>query len=404
MQTRIHADFAELPGISAADAILRSCVHCGFCNATCPTYLELGDERDGPRGRIYLIKQLLEGSEVTQQTQLHLDRCLTCRSCETTCPSGVQYGKLADFGRGIIETKIARPWRARMLRRLLRLIVPYRARFAAVLGIGRVLRPLLPTALGRKIPGKQASGARPRRKHARVMLVLEGCAQAAATPKTNAATARVLDGLGIELTAAPAAGCCGALSYHLGEHAEGLQFMRRNIDAWWPMIEQGAEAIVMTASGCGVTVKDYGELLQHDPDYAEKAARVAELSKDLSEILINEDLSAIHAPSANGKVAVHCPCTLQHGQRLEGVVEQILHAAGIELADTSEPHLCCGSAGSYSILQPELSATLKANKLGALTRDHPAVIVTANIGCQLHLQTDAEIPVRHWIELLDRVV
>lgn len=401
MQTKIAPEFAALPGIAEADAILRSCVHCGFCNATCPTYLELGDERDGPRGRIYLLKQLLEGGDVTRQTQLHLDRCLTCRNCETTCPSGVRYGRLADFGRGLLEAKIERPRRERLLRWLLRVIVPYRQRFGLLLGIGRVLRPLLPGALRCKVPVGQTPGARPDNTHARVMLVLEGCAQAAATPKTNAAAARVLDKLGIQLVSAAAAGCCGALSYHLGEHDDGLAFMRRNIDAWWPAIERGAEAIVMTASGCGVTVKEYGALLRHEADYADKAARVSELAKDLTEILVNQDLSILGKTMPAGKVAVHCPCTLQHGQGLPNALEQILHRAGIELADTRDAHLCCGSAGSYSILQPKLSAKLKSNKLAALTHDAPTAIVTANIGCQLHLQTEAQIPVQHWIELLD---
>lgn len=400
MQTEIHERFASVSGIDEADRILRTCVHCGFCNATCPTYLELGDERDGPRGRIYLIKQLLEGGPVSRQTQTHLDRCLTCRNCETTCPSGVEYGKLADFGRALVEREVARPLGERLKRWLLTQIVPYPRRFARALGTARALRPLLPAALRAKLPARQRAEAYTPRNHARVMLVLSGCAQAAATPLTNVVAARVLDKLGITLVAAENAGCCGALSYHIGAHADGLAFMRRNIDAWWPAIEQGAEAIVACASGCGITIKDYGRALCDDPDYAEKAARVSALAKDIGEVLGGEDLSPLCATEPGKRVAFHCPCTLQHGQQLAGTVERVLERLGYSLTFVPNAHLCCGSAGSYSLLQPELSNALKAKKLTALAHDDPDIVVTANVGCQLHLDDPAGRRVRHWLELV----
>jgi len=400
MQTRIHPKYQGRADVQEAEEILRACVHCGFCTATCPTYQELGDERDGPRGRIYLIKQLLETGEITEASQTHLDRCLTCRSCETTCPSGVRYGALADIGRGIMEEQLPRPVLARITRWALRKLLPFPGRFGALLRLGQLFRPLMPTSLKAKVPPRQRKAPWPASAHPRRMLTLAGCVQAAATPNTNAAAARVLDRLGISLAEAPDAGCCGAATYHLAAHEEGLNFMRRNIDAWWPAIETGAEAIVISASGCGATVKEYGHLLRHDPVYAEKAARVSALTRDLSEVLLAEDLSVL-GPASQPKTAVHCPCTLQHALKLQGAVETVLRRAGVELARTMDNHLCCGSAGTYSILQPELSRKLLDNKLQALTGDGPEQIVTANIGCQLHLESKAAIPVRHWIELLD---
>ncbi len=401
MQTQIDPKYQDHPDIAEADAILRTCVHCGFCNATCPTYQELGDERDGPRGRIYLIKQMLETGQISELSQTHLDRCLTCRSCETTCPSGVRYGRLIDIGRGIMDNQLERPQGQRLLRWLLRHIVAYPARLKPLLRLGQLFRPLLPPALGAKVPRLQPAGVWPRGEHKRKMIALGGCAQEAATPDTNAAAARVLDRLGITLTQAPEAGCCGALSYHLSAHDEGLDFMRRNIDAWWPAIEAGAEAIVISASGCGTMVKDYGELLRDDPAYADKARRVSELAKDLSEVLAGENLESLALKDKGKRTAVHCPCTLQHGLKLGGQVEAILTRAGIPLTQTRDGHLCCGSAGTYSVLQPEMSQRLLANKVEALTFDAPEQIVTANIGCQLHLGSKAPVQVRHWIELLD---
>jgi len=400
MQTRLTSAYRDTPEGQEADTILRSCVHCGFCTATCPTYQLLGDELDGPRGRIYLIKQVLEGQQVTSKTRQHLDRCLTCRSCETTCPSGVRYGRLADIGREIVERKVPRGLLESAQRYLLRQIIPYPRRLSPLLRIGQWLRPLLPGAVQRKVPAPQAREAWPAQAHPRRMLVLAGCAQSVATPQTNTAAARVLDKLGIELIEASGSGCCGAVSHHLSAAAEGQDFMRRNIDAWWPYIEQGVEAIVITASGCGAVVKDYGELLKQDPDYADKAKRVSELAIDISEVLQKASLPRVKRGAARLKVAFHSPCTLQHGQKLNGVVESILIKAGFELTGVADPHLCCGSAGTYSILQPQLSRQLLENKVSALQQGEPDVIATANIGCQLHLATRADKPVRHWVELL----
>jgi glycolate oxidase iron-sulfur subunit len=400
MQTSLLDKYKSTPEGLEAEEILRSCVHCGFCTATCPTYQQLGDELDGPRGRIYLIKQMLEGKEVSSKTQSHLDRCLTCRSCETTCPSGVRYGRLVDIGRHIVEQQVDRGFRQNFLRNMLRKVIPYKRRFGSLLKLGQIMKPLLPQSLGRKVPDRQTAQSWPDRQHPRRMLVLDGCAQAAATPNTNAATAQVLDRLGVQLIRASGAGCCGAVSQHLSAQDEALDFMRRNIDAWWPYIEAGAEAIVMTASGCGVMVKDYGELLKDDVRYADKARRVAELTRDISEILSQEDLSVFRGQGPRARVAFHAPCTLQHGQKITGVVEKILESAGYQLTQVNDSHLCCGSAGTYSILQPELSQRLLADKLRSLDQGDPDYIATANVGCQLHMSTRANIPVKHWIELL----
>lgn len=402
MQTSLTEQFKATAEGQEAESILRACVHCGFCTATCPTYQLLGDELDGPRGRIYLIKQVLEGEEISAKTQTHLDRCLTCRSCETTCPSGVRYGRLIDIGRHIVEQQVPRPLAERVMRRTLRAIVPFRQRFATLVKLGRAFAPLLPQRLRQKIPPLPAGSAWPTTAHARKMLVLDGCVQPVTAPNTNAAAARVFDRLGIQLIRAAGAGCCGAVSQHLAAPVEAADFIRRNIDAWWPHVEAGAEAIVMTASGCGTLVKDYGELLKHDPRYAIKAAEIARLTKDLSEILAKEDLSRLkNGADAATKVAYHAPCSLQHGQKINGGVEKILGAAGYELTPVTDSHLCCGSAGTYSILQPELSQQLLANKLQALGTGRPDCIVTANIGCQMHLASKAGVPVKHWIELLD---
>ncbi|MFC4258456.1 glycolate oxidase subunit GlcF [Marinobacter lacisalsi] len=401
MQTNLVQEFAAQPEGQEAEAILRSCVHCGFCTATCPTYQELGDERDGPRGRIYLMKMFLEGQETTGKTREHLDRCLSCRACETTCPSGVQYGRLLDISRGLMEERQERPLRERWLRQGLIRVLPHRRLFGILLRLGQLSRPLVPGALRRKIPRRRQARPWPTGSHDRKVLALAGCVQPSATPNTNAAAARVLDRLGITLMEAPQAGCCGAVSYHLGEHEDGLAYMRRNIDAWWPAIESGAEALVMTASGCGAMVQDYGHLLKDDPAYADKARTVSELTMDLGAFLLEQDLGKLGGREGQGRVAFHCPCTLQHAMQQSGVVEQVLAKAGVDLADTTDKHLCCGSAGTYSVLQPELSQRLLTNKLAALTVDHPDEIVTANAGCQLHLESRSPVPVRHWIELLD---
>ncbi|MCG6867162.1 MAG: glycolate oxidase subunit GlcF [Gammaproteobacteria bacterium] len=401
MQTQISSPFRDTPQGREADSILRSCVHCGFCTATCPTYQLLGDELDGPRGRIYLIKQMFEGQPVTRKTRQHLDRCLTCRSCETTCPSGVRYGRLLDLGRERIETAAPRNPLSRAQRFMLRKLFPYPARVAPLLRLARMLAPVLPAGLRRQVPEPQPDLERIVHPHPRRMLVLEGCVQSVATPRTNAAAARILDRLGIQLDSTPQAGCCGAVSHHLSATEEALGFFRRNIDAWWPHVEQGAEAIVITASGCGTVVKEYGSLLKHDPVYRDKANRISELAMDIAEVLNKEGLPTQRTVSDGQRVAFHSPCTLQHGQQLNGVVEDILQRAGFTLTAVPDAHLCCGSAGTYSILQPELSARLRANKLRALEGDTPEAIATANVGCQMHLASESTVPVRHWIELVD---
>ena len=401
MQTALAEFIRDNARGREADGILRACVHCGFCNATCPTYQLLGDELDGPRGRIYLIKQMLEGAAVTRHTLAHLDRCLTCRNCETTCPSGVQYHSLLDIGRDVAERRVRRSAPDRFMRRMLRAVIPYPARFTPLLRLGQLFRPLMPRFLRRSVPPRRIAGAWPEARHARKMLVLEGCAQPAIAPDINAAAARVLDRLGISLIAARGAGCCGAASHHTSGVEQGLDFARSNIDAWWPHIEDGCEAIVMTASGCGVHVKDYGRLLRDEPAYAAEARQVSGMTKDISEILANEDLSKLKAGVKPGpKVAFHSPCSLQHGQRLGGAVEKILRATGFTLTAVPDGHLCCGSAGTYSILQRDLAQRLRHNKVRALESGRPDVIATANVGCLAHIQAGTELPVKHWIELL----
>ena len=407
MQTRLADFIRDTPEGREADAILRKCVHCGFCNATCPTYELLGDELDGPRGRIYLIKQALEGSEITAQTQLHLDRCLTCRACETTCPSGVEYGRLADIGRKVVEERVPRsPWQS-LQRAVLAAVLPRTRVFAALLAAGRAVRPFLPRAFAEKVPDRgEAAGTWPLPRHARRMLVLAGCVQPALAPGINAAAARVLDRLGISLIEAEGAGCCGAVRFHLNRQEAGKADARALIEAWWPQIESGAEAIVMTASGCGTMVKEFGHLLRDDPMYAAKAARISAMTLDLSEVLgaeraALEKLVAGQAASTS-RIAFHSPCSLQHGQKIRGSVEALLEAAGFELTSVADAHLCCGSAGTYSILQPELAQRLRANKLAALKSGAPDEITTANIGCLTHLETGTQTRVTHWIQLLDR--
>ncbi|CAI08672.1 glycolate oxidase (Iron-sulfur subunit) protein [Aromatoleum aromaticum EbN1] len=407
MQTQLADFIKDTPEGREAEAILRSCVHCGFCTATCPTYQLLGDELDGPRGRIYLIKQLLEGHDVTEKTRLHLDRCLTCRACETTCPSGVQYGRLADIGRHLVEARVPRRGAERAKRWALRELVPRASLFGAAMKAGRLVRPLLPRALQEKVPDVRRAGPWPVARHARRMIALAGCAQPAMAPSINAATARVLDALGVSLVEQPGTGCCGAVRYHLNDQEGGRDEARRNIDAWWPAIERGEiEAIVMTASGCGVQVRDYGHLLAQDAAYAARAARIAAMTRDVSEIVAAEagrleTLLQKREPREAVAVAFQSPCTLQHGLKIRGVVESLLAAAGYRLTPVRDSHLCCGSAGTYSLLQPELSHRLRDDKLAALGAGGPALIASANIGCITHLQAGTQTPVRHWIELID---
>ncbi|HYM99085.1 MAG TPA: glycolate oxidase subunit GlcF [Aestuariivirgaceae bacterium] len=410
MKTNLAEFIKNTPEGREADSILRACVHCGFCTATCPTYQLLGDELDGPRGRIYLIKELLEGNAYSVKTQLHLDRCLTCRACETTCPSGVQYGRLVDIGRNIVEKRVGRPFIESLKRTVLRAVIPNPALFGPLFRVGQFLRPLLPDALKRKVPKAVARNTVwPEPRNARRMLVLDGCVQPSLAPDINPATARVLDRLGISLVKAEAAGCCGAVTFHLNRQEDALDYMRRNIDAWWPHIEAGAEAVVMTASGCGTMVKEYGHLLARDPVYAEKAKRISTLSRDISEIIagekdkLEEVLKSRLAPHASRltRIAFHSPCSLQHGLQISGKVEALLTAAGFDLTAVPDSHLCCGSAGTYSILQPKLSQKLLKDKVTALESGKPAILATANIGCLTHIQSGTTLPVRHWIELLD---
>ncbi len=410
MQTQLSPEYHDTPEGREAESILRKCVHCGFCTATCPTYQLLGDELDGPRGRIYLIKQVLEGAEPTRKTQQHLDRCLTCRNCESTCPSGVQYGHLVDIGRQLVDAKVERPAGERLVRWALKEGLSS-SLFAPAMKLGQTVRGLLPNSLKAKVPEARDAGAWPTREHARKVLMLTGCVQPSMSPNINSATARVLDACGIQTVVAAQAGCCGALKFHLNDQTGGAAQMRANIDAWWPWVERGeVEAIVMNASGCGVMVKDYGHVLRDDPVYAQKAQRISELTQDLSELLpqllpaLKEQLKP-EVVQATGVVAYHPPCTLQHGQQLKGGVETHMAALGFQVqVATSESHLCCGSAGTYSVLNPEIAYQLRDRKLGHLKALQPRAILSANIGCITHLQSGSDVPVRHWVELVDEVL
>ena len=408
MQTHLAPEFQGTADGLAAEAILRKCVHCGFCTATCPTYQLLGDELDGPRGRIYLIKQVLEGQTPTRKTQQHLDRCLTCRNCESTCPSGVDYGHLVDIGRKLVDERVARPAAEKALRWALKEGLPSPL-FAPAMQLGQAVRGLLPASLKTKVPAAQDAGVWPTRTHARKVLMLAGCVQPAMQPNINSATARVLDAAGIEVVLAAKAACCGAVKFHLNDHDGAKAEMRRNIDAWWPLMQDdsGVEALVMNASGCGVMVKDYGHALQGDPLYAAKAQRVSELTRDLSELLpdLVPALRTRLQSAPAQQITFHPPCTLQHGQQLRGGVEKHLGDLGFKINVAScEAHLCCGSAGTYSVLQPELSYALRDRKLANLAQMQPDTIVSANIGCITHLQSGTATLVRHWVEVLDEAL
>ena len=401
MQTRLTETIKQGPYGEDADRILRNCVHCGFCTAVCPTYQLLGDELDGPRGRLYQIKQILEGDTPSATTLQHLDRCLTCRSCETTCPSGVDYARLLDIGRHQAELAIQRPLSQRLFRWALTRFLPQRSLFSTLLQTARLFKPLLPSKLKRQIPVQKTAGSWPAVEHSRQMVILKGCVQPALAPDIDAATARLLDRLGIQLISIDKSQCCGAINHHLNETERAQVQARHNIDQLMPYLDRGAEAIVSTASGCGAMLKDYGHLLKDDPDYAEKAERVASLVKDLVEIVSQETLPPLAKETVTERIAFHPPCTLQHGQGLSGKTEAILKRAGFTLTAINNAHLCCGSAGTYSLLQPELSQQLRHNKRNDLLSDKPDVIATANIGCMNHL-TDLEgPPVVHWVTLLD---
>ncbi len=402
MQTTLAPEYEGTPDGLAAEAILRKCVHCGFCTATCPSYQILGDELDGPRGRIYLMKQVLEGQTPTRKTQLHLDRCLTCRNCETTCPSGVNYSQLLDIGRKLVDAKVSRPLHDRALRWALKEGLPS-PMFSPAMKLGQMLRGAMPAALKSKVPPKQDAGTWPTRQHARQVLMLAGCVQPAMMPNINAATARVLDAVGIQTVVAAKAGCCGAVKFHLNDQDGGRDEMRANIDAWWPYVEGGIEAIMMNASGCGITVREYAHLLHEDPAYAAKAQRVSDLTRDLSEWLpeLAQKLQG-KLRMDKTRVAYHPPCSLQHGLKLRGGVERYLGALGFDIRTTrTESNLCCGSAGTYSVLHPKVAYPLRDRKLAHLSELRPEKIVSANIGCITHLQSGTATPVKHWVELLD---
>jgi glycolate oxidase iron-sulfur subunit len=419
METKLADFIADTPSGREAEAILRRCVHCGFCTATCPTYQILGDELDGPRGRIYLIKQMLEGGQTSRETMRHLDQCLTCRNCETTCPSGVQYGRLVDIGREVVEHRVSRPLGQKLVRGLLREGLTSRW-FAPAFRMGQSVRGILPKVLASKLPQVRPSGALPKTaQHARQVIGLKGCVQPTMVPTIDAAMVRVLDRLGIGVITPTAGGCCGAIRHHLADGQGALADVRRNIDAWWPLIAQNqVEAIVVNASGCGVMVKDYGHLLADDPDYADKALRISELAKDPIELIepMQAELQAqltkarqqrtdrggaLSSAEAADRIAYHPPCTQQHGLKIRGAVERLLQALGATCLPVADSHLCCGSAGTYSVLQPALSAQLKSRKLDALTAHSPQMILSANVGCLTHLESGTDIPVRHWLEWLD---
>lgn len=400
METRLADFIKDTPHGQEADSILRACVHCGFCTATCPTYQLLGDELDGPRGRIYQIKQVLEGQAATRSTQLHLDRCLTCRSCETTCPSGVKYGRLLDIGREVVGQQIKRSATHNAMRWTLRKLLTTPGLFEPALAMGRLVRPILPDLLKKKIPPAQEVPPAPAAVHERKVIVTEGCVQPTYKPATNVALSRVLNRLGIETIKVSEERCCGAASFHLDAAEEAKNLMRGNIDAWWHHIEAGAEAIISTASGCGVMIKEYGHHLADDDAYSVKAERISALAMDVVELMEQQDLTAIET-SHPVRIAFQSPCTLQHGQKLAGRVEALLGRVGYRLTTVNDPHLCCGSAGTYSVLQKDIALKLRQRKIAALEQGSPKIIATANIGCHLHLEEATDIPVKHWIELLD---
>jgi glycolate oxidase iron-sulfur subunit len=409
VQTHLSSQFEGTPDGEEAQAIVRKCVHCGFCNATCPTYQLLGDELDGPRGRIYLIKQVLEGGEITRSTQQHLDRCLTCLNCQTTCPSGVEYGHLIDIGRKIVDARVERPAMERTIRWLLREGLTS-ALFAPAMRMGQAVRRLLPAVLKDKVPLRRTTPLRvpQTRSHQRKVLLLQGCVQPSMMPSIDAAVMRVLDSAGIRTLHGSGAGCCGALRTHLGDHEGGLEDMRRNIDAWMPAVSAGeVDAIVSSASACSLAIKEYGHALSGDPAYCDKAARISALARDLSELL-PELVPALQGKlrlDGRERLAFHSPCTLQHGQRLQGEIEATLRALGFQVAVAgTESHFCCGSAGAYSVLQPDLAKRLRDRKLDELAKLESQAIVSANVGCIQHLQSGTLTPVKHWIEVLDETL
>ena len=403
MQTTINKALENTPEGLEAERILRSCVHCGFCTATCPTYRLLGDELDGPRGRIYLIKGLLEGKEASDKTQIHLDRCLTCLACETSCPSGVEYGHLLDIGRQLINKKVRRTPIERSYRYLIRKILPYPGRFSFFLGLGRGIRFILPGKYRQMVPENKRSKITESGKHTRKMILFSGCVQPSLSPEINCATTHLLNKLGIESISSHGEVCCGAINHHMAVDDSGLSFIKNNIDAWWPYIEEGIEAIVISASGCGAMIKDYGYILRNDTDYKDKAHQVSLMAKDVAEIIVAEEIETLGKllKGNSRRIAFQNPCSLQHGQKIKDETEVLFQKLGYQIENIEDANQCCGSAGTYSLLQTELSEKLRRKKISALEAVKPDVILTANIGCQLHLQQATEIPVKHWIEILE---
>ncbi len=404
MLTQLASKYADTELRNAARQILQKCVHRGFCNATCPTFIEVGDQNDGPRGRMYLIKALLEGESLTKEARQHLDLCLACRSCETTCPASIEYGKLINIAKTLIEQEYPRPFREKVVRWSIRQVLPYRNRFAVALTAGQFLRPLLPAEIKAKIPTRKKKRSFSAGTHDRFVIMLAGCTQPAATPNTNIAARIVMSRLGISAIEVPRAGCCGSIDMSLGKQEKAKTLMKKNIDAWWPEIENGAEAILSLSSSCELMLSEYGYHLRNDPEYAEKAQRVSKLVRNIGEILLEEDLTPIRNTLISSlKVALHSPCSLRHGLDKHELPEMVLQKLGIQLAETTDNHICCGSGGTYSLLQTKMSQKLLNNKIKALTLDTPNILATSNASCQLHLQSKVSTPVKHWIELLDFV-
>ncbi|MDO9236711.1 MAG: glycolate oxidase subunit GlcF [Aquabacterium sp.] len=417
MQTNLAPAYQSTPEGIKAQEVLRQCVHCGFCNATCPTYKLTGNELDGPRGRIYLMKQVFEGQVPTRTTQTHLDHCIGCNHCESTCPSGVQYHELLAVGQPVVDALVQRPWRERLLRWGLRTLMPS-PWFTPALKLGQTVRPILPAALQARIPARPPLAAPawpdPRKSlHTRRVLLLKGCVQPGLRPHIDAATARVLDAVGIRVVVASNSTCCGAVQGHMGDVDGAKVRARRNIDAWWPYIDSQTpvEAIVINASGCGAWVKDYDKLLADEPAYAAKAKRVAALARDPGELLASwmpvlQRKLAKRAKTGLGSLTFHPPCSLSHAQKLSsaakaGPIETGLRELGFEVKlAAQDSHQCCGAGGAYSVLQPELSMQLRDLKVKALDATAPHVIASANIGCIVHIQSGTNTPVKHWLEVL----
>ena len=408
MQTDIKSTILNTRIGQEANDILRSCVHCGFCTATCPTYQLLGDELDGPRGRIYLIKRVLETDQVSENTQLHLDRCLSCGACETTCPSGVKYRRLLDIGREIVEHKVDRPSIDKIKRKTLSFILGNKELFSFLLSSARLFRPILPKQLQKSIPKKQKvisltpSMPSMPSQHKRKMILFRGCVHDAIAPEINASAIRVLDKLGISVIEVDELICCAAVSHHLLEKDKTEHTIKQNIDLLLAKLNPDVEAIFTTASACSLMLKDYPKLMEDDAEYHPKASQLASKFKDISEVICNESVGSLTFEKSNKRIAFHSPCSMQHGLKVVNSIEHILAQAGFNLVNVKDSHLCCGSAGTYSILQKDLSEQLLTNKVDNLTANQAEIIATANIGCLTHIQSGTETPVKHWVNLINQ--